>query len=46
MKPIVHLLLHVKKARSALDRGRKADTKQNNSSRHTVIGESKSSTSV
>lgn len=46
MKPIVHLLLHVKRARSALDRGRRADTKQNNPSRHTVIGESKSSASV
>lgn len=36
MKSILQLLLHVKKTRSALDRGRKADTNGGDSSRNTM----------
>ena len=45
MNPIVQLLHHVKKARSALDRGKKADLKRksNNSSRQAVFAASSTS---
>ena len=43
MNPIVQLLHHVKKARSALDRGKKADFKKNNSSRQAVFAASSTS---
>lgn len=43
MNPIVQLLHHVKKARSALDRGKKADFKSKNSSRQAVFAASSTS---
>lgn len=46
MKPIVQLLLHVKKARFALDRGRRADTKRDDSTRNTIFAASSTSVYV
>lgn len=46
MKPIVQLLLHVKKARSALGRGRKADAKRDDPARNTIFAASSTSVYV
>ncbi|KAB8230448.1 F-box protein [Aspergillus alliaceus] len=45
MSPIVQLVLHVKRARAAINRGRKSDTKRNNPFRHNPFSSSVSSTS-